>query len=109
MIKAAGYGAGIVEMGKKLQNCQVDFLGVAYVDEGVELRRNGIEAPILVMNVDALSKNNLIEHRLTPAIHDLNQLNQFTSKLIELNIKAFAIHLKINTGMNRLGLMKRII
>ncbi|MEC9158941.1 MAG: bifunctional UDP-N-acetylmuramoyl-tripeptide:D-alanyl-D-alanine ligase/alanine racemase [Bacteroidota bacterium] len=103
MIKAAGYGAGIVEMGKKLQNCQVDFLGVAYVDEGVELRRNGIEVPILVMNVDALSMNNLIEHRLTPAIHDLNQLNQFTSKLIELNIKAFAIHLKINTGMNRLG------
>ena len=78
-------------------------MGVAYVDEGVELRRNGIEAPILVMNVDALSMNNLIEHRLTPAIHDLNQLNQFTSKLIELNIKAFAIHLKINTGMNRLG------
>ena len=56
MIKAAGYGAGIVEMGKKLQNCQVDFLGVAYVDEGVELRRNGIEAPILVMNV---GENNL--------------------------------------------------
>ena len=103
MIKAAGYGAGLIEIGKKLEFCNVDFLGVAYVDEGVELRKNGIAKPILVMNPSVGSFNTLINHHLTPAIHDLNQLNSFTGKLIDLNINAYPVHLKLNSGMNRLG------
>ena len=103
MIKAAGYGAGLIEIGKKLEFCNVDFLGVAYVDEGVELRKNGIAKPILVMNPSVGSFNTLINHHLTPAIHDLNQLNSFTGKLIDLNVNAYPVHLKLNSGMNRLG------
>ena len=106
MIKAAGYGVGLVEIGKKLEFCNVDYLGVAYVDEGVELRKNGITKPILVMNPSTGSFNALINHHLTPAIHDLSQLNSFTGKLIDLNVNAYPVHLKINSGMNRLGFSK---
>ena len=103
MIKAAGYGAGLIEIGKKLEFCNIDYLGVAYVDEGVELRKNGIAKPILVMNPSVASFNALISHNLTPAMHDLNQLNSFTGKLIDLNVNAYPVHLKLNSGMNRLG------
>ena len=98
MIKAAGYGAGLIEIGKKLEFCNVDFLGVAYVDEGVELRKNGIAKPILVMNPSVGSFNTLINHNLTPAIHDLNQLNSFTGKLIDLNVNAYPVHCLLYTS-----------
>ena len=104
MIKAAGYGTGLVEIGKKLSKINADFLGVAYTDEGVELRKNNIKTPILVMNVENKSMEDVIEYRLTPAIYDLNQLNEFTNKLIGLQIKNYPVHIKINTGMNRMGI-----
>jgi alanine racemase len=104
MIKAAGYGTGLVEIGKKLSKIGVDFLGVAYSDEGVELRNNNVSTPILVMNVEKKSMEDVIEHQLTPAIHDLNQLNDFTNMLIGLRIKKYPVHIKINTGMNRMGI-----
>ena len=104
MIKAAGYGAGLIEIGKKLEKINVDFLGVAYSDEGVELRKNNINAPILVMNVEDKSMEDVIENNLIPSIHDLNQLNEFTTKLIGLGIKNYPIHIKLNTGMNRMGI-----
>ncbi len=104
MIKAAGYGTGLVEIGKKLTKIGVDFLGVAYSDEGIELRKNNISTSILVMNVENKSMEDVIENRLTPAIYDLKQLNEFTNKLIGLQIKNFPIHIKINTGMNRMGI-----
>ena len=104
MIKAAGYGTGLVEIGKKLSKIGVDFLGVAYSDEGIELRKNNISTPILVMNVENKSIEDVIENNLTPAIYDLKQLNEFTNKLIGLQIKHYPIHIKINTGMNRMGI-----
>lgn len=104
MIKAAGYGTGLIEIGKKLSKINVDFLGVAYTDEGVELRKNNIQTPILVMNVENKSMEDVIDYQLTPAIYDLNQLNEFTNKLIGLGIKNYPVHIKINTGMNRMGI-----
>ena len=103
MIKAAGYGTGLIESAKILQQNHVDYLGVAYVDEGIQLRNNGIQSPILVMNVEAKSMEDIIEYNITPSIYDLTQLNEFTNKLIGLGIKNYPVHIKINTGMNRLG------
>ena len=103
MIKAAGYGTGLIESAKILEQNHIDYIGVAYTDEGVELRENGIKSPILVMNVEQKSMDNLIENRLTPSIYDLNQLDEFTKKLILLGLKNYPIHIKLNTGMNRMG------
>ena len=103
MIKASGYGTGLIESAKILQENHVDFLGVAYADEGVQLRTNGIKSPILVMNVELKSMEDIIDYNLTPSIYDLYQLNEFTNKLIGLGIKNYPIHIKLNTGMNRLG------
>ena len=103
MIKAAGYGTGLIESAKILEQNHIDYIGVAYTDEGVELRENGIKSPILVMNVEQKSMENLIENRLTPSIYDLYQLDEFTKKLILMGIKNYPIHIKLNTGMNRMG------
>ena len=104
MIKAAGYGAGLIEIGKKLSKINLDYLGVAYSDEGVELRKSNIDIPILVMNVEEKSMEDVIEHQLTPAIYDLFQLDKFTNKLVTLGIEKYPVHIKINTGMNRMGI-----
>lgn len=103
MIKAAGYGAGIVETAKKLSSLDVDYLGVAYTDEGVSIRENGIRTPILVMNSEQNSFGSIINHNLTPSIYSLKQLDRFICTLIDLNITGYPIHLKFDTGMNRLG------
>ena len=95
MIKAAGYGTGMVEIAKKLEKSNVDFLGVAYSDEAIELRKNKIKTPILVMNVENKSMEEVIENKLTPAIHNFQQLDDFTRVLIGLGIKGYPIHLKI--------------
>ena len=103
MIKAAGYGTGLIESAKILEKNHIDYLGVAYTDEGVELRKKGLKSPILIMNVEQKSMDNLIENNLTPSIHDISQLDELTKKLIILGIKNFPIHIKLNTGMNRMG------
>ena len=103
MIKAAGYGAGIIEIAKKLATADPDYFGVAYTDEGVELRENNIQIPILVMNPEPNSFGDIIQHRLTPSIYSIEQLDQFIRKLIDHEEKQYPIHLKFDTGMHRLG------
>ena len=103
MIKAAGYGAGIIEIAKKLSLLNVNYLGVAYTDEGIIIRENGIKTPVLVMNAEQNSFNGIINHELTPAIYSLKQLDNFICALIDMNITGYPIHLKFDTGMNRLG------
>ena len=103
MIKAAGYGAGIIEIAKKLAAADPDYFGVAYTDEGVELRENNIQIPILVMNPEPNSFDDIIQHRLTPSIYSIEQLDQFIRKLIDHEEKQYPIHLKFDTGMHRLG------
>ncbi len=103
MIKASGYGAGIIEIAKKLCEAKPDYFGVAYTDEGIELRENNIQLPILVMNPEINSFDDIIKNKLTPSIYSLEQMDLFIRKLIDLNERQYPIHLKFDTGMHRLG------
>lgn len=101
MVKAAGYGSGSVEVARLLQFQKVDYLAVAYADEGVELRRAGIQLPILVLNPEEATFDSLIRYDLEPEIYSISLLKNFLSVLgFSKKIK---VHLKIDTGMSRLG------
>ena len=100
MVKAFAYGSGSIEVANVLQYHKVDYLGVAYADEGVDLRKNQISLPIMVMNPSEDSFETLVEHNLQPEIYNLKILNAFVTFLEGRNCK---IHLKLDTGMHRLG------
>ncbi len=101
MVKAFAYGTGIVEVAKLLEINKVDYLAVAYVDEGVLLRQNGISKPIMVMNVLLEDAEKLEKYTLEPEIYSLEQLRFFVQKT-----KNLKYHLKLDTGMHRLGFDK---
>jgi len=103
MVKAFSYGSGSVEVARILQFCKVDYLAVAYADEGIELRKSGISLPIMVMNADEASFDALIEHDLEPEIYSFGIYQAFHQYLLQQGISQFPVHIKINTGMNRLG------
>jgi len=103
MVKAFSYGSGSAEIARVLQFCKVDYLAVAYADEGVELRKAGISLPMMVMNADAASFDALIEHGLEPEIYSFHLFHSLQQYLLEQGITQFPIHIKVNTGMNRLG------
>lgn len=102
MVKASGYGSGSEEVARLLQFHKVDYLGVAYADEGVELRKAGIRLPILVLNPDEASFDAIFRFDLEPEIYSLRQMRGFLEAIPE-GTREFPIHLKIETGMNRLG------
>ena len=104
MVKASAYGSGSVEVAKILQFYKVDYLAVAYADEGVELRKAGIQLPIIVLNPEVASFDALIQYNLEPEIYSLALLNQLVDFLP--NSQPMAIHLKLDTGMHRLGFEK---
>lgn len=107
MIKANSYGAGSFEIAQTLEHYKIDYLGVAYADEGVELRKAGINAPILVMNPEQSSYGPIIDFKLEPEIYSLRVLKLFVQRLKDKSMThAYPIHLKINSGMNRLGFAK---
>ncbi len=107
MVKASAYGSGSVEVGKFLQHNNVDRLCVAYTDEGVELRKAGVSAPIMVLNPDVNNLENLINYRLEPEIFDLELLRALTNipgiSDQKLSGSQIGMHIKIDTGMHRLG------
>lgn len=103
MVKAFAYGSGSYEIASVLQFHKVDYLGVAYADEGVELRKAGITIPIMVMNVDETGFDSLLQHGLEPVIYDMELLHRFKSYLRDEGIGRFPVHIEIETGMNRLG------
>ena len=105
MVKASAYGSGSTEIASLLQYHLVDYLAVAYTDEGVELRENGIELPIMVLNPHPDTFGKLIEYHLEPEIYSINNLREFQLFLedTESERKRVKVHLKIDTGMNRLG------
>ena len=108
MVKASSYGAGTVEVASALQFNHVDYLTVAYVDEGVELRRNGITLPIMVMNPEPAGFDDIIRYHLEPDIYSFRILNLFADHLAALNpdsSQPFPIHIEFDTGMHRLGFM----
>lgn len=103
MVKAFSYGSGSAEIARVLQYNKVDYLAVAYTDEGIDLRKAGISLPIMVMNVEEDSFTNLVEYNLEPEVYSFNILHKLTAYLQQQSIETFPIHLKVNTGMNRLG------
>ena len=103
MVKASSYGAGTVEVASTLQFNHVDYLTVAYVDEGVELRRNGITLPIMVMNPEPAGFDDIIRYRLEPDIYSFRILELFAERLKVNPVDPFPIHIEFDTGMHRLG------
>jgi len=103
MVKSNAYGAGVEKMSLFYEEIGVDYLGVAYVDEGVELRNSGVTLPILVMNAEESGFEDCIQYNLEPAIYSFEQMDEFIKSLITQGVLNYPIHLKINTGMNRLG------
>lgn len=103
MVKASSYGSGVYEIANLLKFHQVDYLGVAYPDEGITLRNLGIQMPIMVMNADTSSHQSIIEQRLEPEIFSFRVLRSFVQKLKQAGQKNYPIHLKLDTGMHRLG------
>ncbi len=109
MVKAFAYGSGSTEVASWLQYHRVDYLAVAYTDEGVQLRRNGIKLPIMVLNAQPDSFGNLFEYNLEPEIFSLRNLKEFLSFLNnrgEEIPEQVNIHLKLDTGMHRLGFVE---
>jgi len=109
MVKAHSYGSDAKTMGVFLEKMGVDYFGVAYPDEGVLLRENGVKTPILVMNCEESTFSNIIENNLEPAIFSIQQLDNFIKELIYRSIENYPIHIKIETGMNRLGFVEKDI
>lgn len=105
MIKAFGYGNGGVEIAKLLDYHRIDYLGVAFTDEGVELKQNGVNTPIMVLNPEQSSFDALIEHGLEPEIYSFRVLESFRNRVKAFGLVDYPIHIKIDTGMHRLGFM----
>lgn len=104
MVKANAYGTGLSKTGPYIDQLGIDYLGVAYTDEGVQLREQGVKCPILVMSPGIDDFHDCIEYMLEPAIFSLSLLDDFIKELISRKMKGFPVHLKIDTGMNRLGI-----
>jgi alanine racemase len=103
MVKAQSYGAGLTSIAQYLEKQGIHYFGVAYSDEGKELRKSGIKSPILVMNAEEEGMETCVEYDLEPAIYDFNQLDELLKVLIAQEKTAFPIHIKLDTGMKRLG------
>ena len=103
MVKAFGYGAGSYELAKTLQDQNVDYLAVAVADEGADLRRQGIRVPIIVMNPEMSAFRAIIENRLEPEIYSFRLLRAFIQETERLGVTHYPVHIKIDSGMHRLG------
>ncbi len=103
MVKASSYGAGEADVAQMLQYEGVDYLAVAFADEGVALRERGITMPIIVLNADDGSFEQMIQMRLEPEIYSLHSLRSFVDVLERHGETNYSIHIKLDTGMHRLG------
>jgi alanine racemase len=103
MVKAFSYGSGSFEIANRLQRDGVDYLGVAYADEGVVLRKGGIHMPIMVMNTENSSFDLLVQYNLEPVIYSFGLLRGFEKWLKKEGVLNFPVHIELETGMNRLG------
>lgn len=103
MVKASAYGAGAFEVAKTLQDRGADYLAVAVQDEGIELRRSGINMPIIVLNPTPVNFKTLFTHSLEPEVYSLDMCRQLIHEADIYGIKHHPIHIKIDSGMHRLG------
>lgn len=103
MVKAFGYGSGGFEIAKLLEYQKVAYLGVAFADEGILLKNAGILLPIMVLNPEISSFESIIQNGLEPEIYSLKGLNAFLKIASHKKLKNYPIHVKLDTGMHRLG------
>ena len=108
MVKAFSYGSGSFEIANLLQFHRVEYLAVAYADEGVELRKAGITLPIMVMSPEEQSFDSMVDYNLEPEIYNFRTLGQFSDAVRKKRQggEPFPIHLKLDTGMRRLGFVE---
>lgn len=109
VVKAFAYGSDAVEVAKHLQQLGADYLAVAYVKEGVALRDAGVTLPILVLHPQPVNFKTLIDRCLEPSLYSFKVLNEFIEVSKNLNQNNYPVHIKINTGLNRLGFKKEDI
>ncbi len=109
MVKALSYGSGSFQIANLLEYHGVNYLGVANIDEGINLRLSGVTLPIMVMDPFSRRYIDLIKHNLEPEIYNLSSLTLYTKCLKESKKKIGGIHLKIDSGMHRLGFMQHEI
>lgn len=105
LVKANAYGHGAVEFAAMMQRAGADYLAVAYPVEGMELRKAGISLPILVLTAGTDFYKEIIDSRLEPSIPNVDALGIFSGILKERGIKDYPVHIKLDTGMHRLGFM----
>jgi alanine racemase len=103
MVKAFSYGSGTFEVANILQYNKVDYLAVAYIDEGVALRQAGITLPVMVLNPEPSAFDKLVEFKLEPEIYSFGLLDKFVNFARQHHISRYPVHLKMDTGMHRLG------
>ncbi|HBE41716.1 MAG TPA: bifunctional UDP-N-acetylmuramoyl-tripeptide:D-alanyl-D-alanine ligase/alanine racemase [Bacteroidales bacterium] len=109
MVKAFAYGTGPVEIASLLEYQLVNYLGVAYADEGIELRNAGITLPVMVMNPDPSASELMIKYNLEPEIYSLRSFESFRDIASRHGLVNYPVHIKIDSGMHRLGFMKEDI
>jgi len=103
MVKASAYGAGSFEVAKTLQDHQVDYLAVAVADEGSDLRKAGITSNIMIMNPEMSAMKTLFDYRLEPEVYSFRLLHALIHEGRKYGITNFPIHIKVDTGMHRMG------
>ncbi len=106
MVKAVSYGMGDVDVARMLQHEGVKYLAVAFADEGITLRSKGITMPIVVLNADQDSFDVMIAHDLEPEIYSFHSLDAFRRAALRAHRTSYPIHIKLDTGMHRLGFME---
>lgn len=109
MVKAFAYGSGSIEIARTLQFHGIDYLAVAYADEGVILRKAGINSPILVLSPETDSLKNVLEYNLEPEIYSFRMLNLLISEIEDAGIDEVLVQIKLDTGMHRLGFQEHEI
>ena len=105
MVKAFAYGAGSSEIAELLEYQRVSYLGVAYADEGIELRNAGVSLPIMVMNPDPAASELMIKYNLEPEIYSFSSLENFIGVASKHGLFHYPVHIKIDSGMHRLGFL----
>lgn len=103
MVKASAYGAGSYEIAKTLQDHRVDYLAVAVADEGSDLRKAGITNSIIIMNPELTAFKTMFDYKLEPEVYSFNLLNELIKAAEKEGVTNFPIHIKLDTGMHRLG------
>lgn len=109
MVKASGYGAGSYEIAKTLQDAGASYLAVAALDEGLDLRKNGITMPVMIMNPHSANYRSLFQNRLEPVIYTMSMVRPLMEEAELAGAKEYPVHIKLDTGMHRMGFLEKEI